>query len=571
MNSYQLEHFPLDEFAYTPYLMIAGVGHQIEPIKHNDFAHYSDEHFSISCNKNLLSRLNGENGEIEYIIFFKGYITSLGLDQNSPVEKIVSKLDELKKSDHSGIYSLIAYHKPSNTTNVYNDSYGFSPLYYRTDTQHLISNIAGALAFESDTLDLGALRSFVSTGYIPNDHTLANQVMRFPEGVNTCLRKHAAAAYTANTTPITTAPALDIDDKSIQDSVDTFRESMQSNFQLNSNDKPIILPLSSGWDSRRILESMLYFDKQPSCYSCEGQNAAGIDVDAVHAKEIAEHYDLQHQITYRHFISRNYEHSKYLRILMSAESSEHTWSYSLFKETPNDSYIFDGLAGDVLGNSGFGDVSIYGKGKDTQSFLVNYLVDSRFNFLFKKSIWPNRQAITAAFEQHMSHYPNNDLAPELLFLSLHTRRRTSLWGQSLTSPKNVVIAPFMERKYLTHMLSVKPLQKFTQWMQQKALAKSNMELSQFKGSRDYAGASHNKAFDDQCRNENTTYLKALIKELLKQKGLSAFSILTLPQALFLSAYCYLPIKSNSVVWRYRQIVEVLHWWHIDRPRLNTRK
>lgn len=572
MNSYQLKNFPIEDFAYTPYLMIAGIGQEIQPINNDDFSHYSDSHFSITCNANLLSIVKNQDNQLVYVIFFRGYITTLGIDQNSPIEDIINNLDRLHQPDISGIYTLVVYEKNTSSTLIFNDSQGFSPLYYREDQQHLISNIAGALAFEEDDMDLIALRSIVSTGYIPNNRTLANQVKRFPEGVNIELLKGNKPKYQNNSSPKMFSPSRKIDETSIEESVLSFREVMKENLELNLKQKPLILPLSSGWDSRRILESMLHHNKRPLCYSAEVQNASGVDVDAAYAEKIAGHYNLQYQTITRPYIARDYQHCKLMRTLFSAESSEHTWSYKLFSAMPQNGYIFDGLAGDVSGNSGFGDTALYGHEENTKSVLVKSLISEQFDFLFDHgSYWPSQKCIENELLQHMANYPDNNLAPELLFLSLHTRRRTSLWGQAVSSPNSVVIAPFMSHKYLSQMLNIDPLKKFTSWMQQAILAKSNPELSEFTGSRDCTHSEKNPTFDKQCRAEDSLYIKSLIRALIKRKGFQAFSTLKPLQALLLVLYCYTPFPSKSIVWRYRQILEILHWWHIDRPRLTLGK
>lgn len=566
MSLLQLNNFSFDDFSFTPYLMIASAfSTPIEKIKNDGFSYFSDNNFSIVCNSNLLSIKKDEKGCIEKVVFFRGYISDLDIDQNSSLDDILEKEDELSRLNLSGIYTIIIYNVSECNISVYTDPLGFSPLYTRDTDGLLLSNIAGCLSFEQDEIDLLALRSFLSNGYIPNNRTLTENINRSKEGYNFKITLPYECELIKNCELPKDSPDLDVNDKSITECSRIFQKTITK----LSNKENITLPLSSGWDSRRILAALIKNEKKPSCYSSEVKNSAGIDVDAQHAKELANYHNLKHHTVKRDYLCKNYKDAKSLRILFSAESHDHIWAYSLFNKMPKTGYIFDGLAGDVLGNSGFGKTVLYGS--NSKEKIKDHIMESNFDFLFSKKKWPKKTKLRNEISSHISHYTKNDLAPELTFLSFHTRRVTALWGQAMSSPLSVVIAPYLDLKYMSYMLRIKPDQKLTQWMQSKVLEKEAPDTISIKSSRDYNNKSTSPAFTKKEIKEESKYIKHLINSLPLRTLISNKDIIRTKDIILILLYGIAPKSSSRFNWRYIRIIEFLHWWVVDKPYLKIIK
>lgn len=561
MKQLELSNFPFDDFSFTPYLMIASVFDvPISPIGRQDFTYFSDDNFSIVCNSNLLSTKKDVNGNIDKVVFFRGYISDLDIDQNSTLDEVLSKERELSRVNLSGIYTLIIYSSTEQTINVYTDALGFSPLYTRENTGLLLSNIAGCISFEEDDIDLLALRSSLSNGYIPNNRTLIKDISRSQEGKNLKLTKPYKCELIKNCELPQSAPDIDINDESIEKCSKIFQERMA---EISKKDK-IALPLSSGWDSRRILAALVKNGKKPDCYSSEVMNEAGIDVDARHAKELADYYKLNHCIIKRKFIAKEPNQARLLRILFSHESSEHIWAYSLFEKIPKQNYIIDGIGGDALGNSGFGNVNLYKNNKHKK--INDIITNSKTDFLFKNKAWPKKSDLKSEISNHIKKYEENDTAPELVFLSLHTRRKTAFWGQSISSPLSVIIAPYLNLDYIAYMLRINPKQKYTEWMQRKVLEKEAPETIKIKSSRDYNEIKKCENFYKETLDEESHYIKNLINSLpitnwIKSKIIRKIDIV------IIIAYGKTSIISSRFNWRYRKIIEFLNWWALEKPKI----
>lgn len=535
----------------------------IEKIKNDGFSYFSDNNFSIVCNSNLLSIKKDEKGCIEKVVFFRGYISDLDIDQNSSLDDILEKEDELSRLNLSGIYTIIIYNVSECNISVYTDPLGFSPLYTRDTDGLLLSNIAGCLSFEQDEIDLLALRSFLSNGYIPNNRTLTENINRSKEGYNFKITLPYECELIKNCELPKDSPDLDVNDKSITECSRIFQKTITK----LSNKENITLPLSSGWDSRRILAALIKNEKKPSCYSSEVKNSAGIDVDAQHAKELANYHNLKHHTVKRDFITKSHKHARLLRVLFSGESNEHIWAYSLFEKMPKRNYIFDGLAGDVLGNSGFGDSSLYQT--NNHKAIIDYLMRSTSDFLFKNEIWPKSSDVDSEILSHISHYPKNDIAPELTFISMHTRRRTSFWGQMISSPESIVLAPYLDIEYLTYMLRIKPNQKHAQWMQGKILEKEAPETKSIKSSRDYRNDLACNEFRKKETMEKSIYIKSLIRNLPIKKIIANKSVIKNTDIAIIVLYGIVPMSSSRFNWRYKKLVEFLHWRITDKPYLKV--
>lgn len=566
MKQFELSNFPFDDFSFTPYLMIASVfDTPISPIGRPDFTYFSDDNFSIVCNRNLLSTKKDVNGNIDKVVFFRGYISDLDIDQNSTLDEVLSKEHELSRINLSGIYTLIIYSSTEQTINVYTDALGFSPLYTRENNGLLLSNIAGCISFEEDDIDLLALRSSLSNGYLPNNRTLIQNISRSQEGKNLKLTKPYKCELIENCELPLSAPDIDVNDESIEKCSKIFQERMAE----ISKKYKIALPLSSGWDSRRILAALVKNSKRPVCYSSKIMNDEGIDVDAQHAKELANHHKLKHNTVERDYLWKNYKDAKLLRILFSAECHDHVWAYSLFNKIPKNGYIFDGLAGDVLGNSGFGKTTLYGA--NSKEKIKNHVIESNFDFLFANNKWPKKTELEREIFLHINSYPKNDTSAELIFLSLHTRRITAFWGQAISSPLSVVIAPYLDLKYVNHMLRISPVQKFTQWMQSKVLNKEAPDTNLIKSSRDYREKLTCSKFIKRELKEESKYIKSLIKNLPLRTWIANRDIIRKRDAFFILFYGTTPKSSSRFNWRYIRIIEFLHWWMVDKPNLKEIK
>ena len=389
---------------------------------------------------------------------------------------------------HNGVFAAALIDKQSGALTLISDATGTGPLYWRSiNGAVLFATCPDRLTLPGDQPDPLSWRVLAESGYMIGHHSLYSGIERVPPGV--CL------SFADSTTPRPRRwldPARDLppgdeplDDASIQAAEEAFSSAVGRALKIARAHKTI-LPLSSGWDSRRLLAQMQAHDHNFQTMSVRRINGRGQDVDAAFAGAIADACGVPFACIEPRFGAAHAADDAARRGLVGAETGHHDWAIPLVRPRSDEALCFiDGLGGDVLYESGFeldlpAGSHADGSGPD---LLINTVMGKAFAGQFKSGFLPGHETAREAMQARLSAYPANNNWAEHAFLLTHTGRSTALWGTQLPEPGHLVIAPYLELDHLKTLLRFDPSAKFKLRLQRACLEKYWPDLASFPGSR----------------------------------------------------------------------------------------
>jgi hypothetical protein len=255
----------------------------------------------------------------------------------------------------------------------------------------------------------------------------------------------------------------------------------------------VLLPLSSGHDSRRILGSLLR-RRQPFEAVTYRVFHKGRDLDARYGAEMARDLGLRHRIAEPQPAAEFALDDRTRQILTDAETGMHSWVPQFMRSLPAaPTMLLDGVAGDILGNPGFRIPGLYqSRAKDIE-IILDASLKGAFNNVLDPANWPDAAAVREDLRDYLLRLPQEVNLAEFAFILLRQRRATAPWSQQLLPPGHVAVCPFLDLDYLRLLLSFVPADKQAVILQRRCLAEFWPDLYRYPGTRDipdHVGQDH---------------------------------------------------------------------------------
>lgn len=433
---------------------------------------------SADNNNSLMSQHGMEK------ILFRGYESDLSVHSYSdPFEK--EKLIQ-PENIKNGVFAYIKYDSEKNRLVVRSDSLGISPLYYRKIGHvYLFASHPSLIHLNNDRVDLISWLSLLQNGFIFGDRSFYEEIQRFPAGSQLTLTKDNVTL--SKWFRLETLPAGDaaVDDAAFDAVEAAYQTAIEKCLRLKLSQ--ITLPLSSGYDSRRFfatLHSKGIPFQAVTVQAFHKKKDGYYDIEARCATEIAAAFGVKSHLLPASEGDEAKAEIEYRMRLIGTETFMHEWSVPLMKwlAGQKSSIIYDGLAGDTLGNSGF----VYdGLHKDVNNdikiILNNTLKPDVFNNISVR--FPTKNLFTRLYRDHLFSLPNNMNRTEFLFLQDRTRRSISPWITMMHPPGHVVVFPYCDLEFVRETLKYKPNEKYAWLMQKECLRRFYIRYFNFPGSR----------------------------------------------------------------------------------------
>jgi hypothetical protein len=178
------------------------------------------------------------------------------------------------------------------------------------------------------------------------------------------------------------------------------------------------------------------------------------------------------------------------RILIAAESCEHTWALSLMRSLPQrPTVFFDGLAGDALGETGYDWISGLHVSPESDHLLIaRHEINDDFDTILRRKRWPSAAAVRNELCEYIESLPAGVNRTELAFLLLHTRRSTALWSQQMLPAGHVGVYPYLDLDYIRTTLQYDPQDKLKESFQKSCLQTYWPRYFAYPGNRDFPSA-----------------------------------------------------------------------------------
>jgi hypothetical protein len=423
------------------------------------------------------------SGDGRLALAFRGYLVDPPLHSYSPGDRLIRYWMGDWRRLHNGVFSAARICDDGRELTLVTDLLGFSPVYY--------AHLAGAIVFSTNPRllaspqvqpDYIAWRGLLESGFISSDRTLSLGVCRLPAGK--VLRATHDSTKLDSWLELDALPAGErrLDSRGIAEVEQTFHQAVDRCLALEN--LQVLLPLSSGHDSRRLLGSLLRRGQAFDAVTCRVFHK-GRDLDARYAAEMARDLRLRHRIVEPAPVAEFAVDDRTRRILTDAETGMHSWVPQFMRSLPTaPTMLLDGIAGDILGNPGFRIPGLYeSRAKDIE-IILDASLGGAFNNVLDQANWPEAAAVREDLRDYLQRLPQRINLAEFAFILLRQRRATASWSQQLLPPGHVAVCPFLDVDYLRLLLSFVPADKHAVILQRRCLAEFWPDLYRYPGTRD---------------------------------------------------------------------------------------
>lgn len=419
---------------------------------------------------------------------FRGYIVPR-LHSYAASRDILQYWTHRLHAEHNGVFSAAVIGADGRTLTLVTDVLGMGPVYYRMLGDAIVfATNPRYLMIDDDGPDLLAWRSLVQTSWIVGDRSLCRDVKRLPAG-------HALSLSARGQT---LAPWFDfqrlpagtraVGPTAVSEVEEALEQAIGRCLQLQTGG--VVLPLSSGFDSRRMLAIMMKARVDFQAITCRTYQKSHRDLDARYAHQMARDFGFAHQIvepgTYQQYVADDVAR----RVLVASETREHSWAISVMKALPDRSNLFfDGIGGDILGDpvgwSVHVGLAVESRSPDIEVDAIAKLsIRNTFDSVLSPTRWPHLEEVRQEVKSYVrSFLPRQNLS-ELAFLLLRQRRAIAPWSQQLLPPGHVPVCPYLDLDYLRVLLDFTSVDKHATKFQRACLREFWPDLYRYPGNRD---------------------------------------------------------------------------------------
>jgi hypothetical protein len=146
------------------------------------------------------------------------------------------------------------------------------------------------------------------------------------------------------------------------------------------------------------------------------------------------------------------------------------------------SLIFDGLAGDTFGNSGF-EINGLHETPEKDCELLVHETSKPFFLRQLSNLFPTLSQFQQQSRAYLAQFAPNMNQAELAFLHSRTRRSISPWITMMHPPGHVAVFPYCDLEFALATLKYHPAEKYKWFFQKECLRRFYPEFFDFPGSR----------------------------------------------------------------------------------------
>lgn len=417
---------------------------------------------------------------------FRGYVLDPPLHSWSSDAHIARYWADGLARTHNGVFSAALIGARGRQLRLITDAWGVAPLYWRrlADGLVLFATSPRFLQADGDAVEPIAERMFMHQSALCGELSFISGVRRvgpgrvitFSGGRERTADWFSYASLAEGREPVTP--------EAVRLSEDAFNTAMERCARLMPGGRHD-LPLSSGDDSRRILVALQESGKSFDALTVRVLQKGRRDLDARFASEMARHYGFPHTVLDVAPPSQFARDDAACRTLFASELMEHAWIAPLIRALqPRPSLVFDGLGGDIFGNTGFGVAEMHTMAEDRKldAAVRSRIPDSSIQALRARA-WAPLSAVWANVVDYLGFLPEGPNRTDLAFLVTRAQRGTGPCLQHLLPPGHVAVYPYLDLDHAMTTLRFDPLGKLQQTLQARCLQRFWPAYYAFGGSR----------------------------------------------------------------------------------------
>ena len=487
------------------------------------------------------------------VVVFRGYLADDALHSYSDpnIVKDYWSGDLLKQ--HNGVFSAVTISDGGQKLNVITDLFGMGPVYTRKIGNFIFfSSAASLLSFEDDEPDMTAWYMRLIIGSVPGVRSLSTSI--------TLCESASVTSYSANEQTVSKWYDLNqlprgeypVNEDTLKRSEKSLSEAIRK--CLNLKNGRIILPLSGGYDSRRLFGHLNTSKVEFETISVQMPTKMGADVDGMIASQIAKDHHVKN-IALKYPSDQQWNKNNEKRILaLDALCDSHTWSPPLFQEIGHQySCVYDGIAGDTF----------VGDGWRYKNFDEDILEDNFPKALNQKS-FPEVKTVLSELTRMHNAQPDGPNKGLFTYVAWHSRRNTSLWSQQQALPGQLIVCPYFDLNYVITMLNYVLEDGDMYRIQRGVIEKYWHKLNSYASTRSLPDLYESLGRLADERKDQA--LRKLMKEIQRNKvqGFRLSTALSFLGNLAMFANRFSRSIRNKTYWWACQISEIFFWWQ-NRP------
>lgn len=419
-------------------------------------------------------------------VAFRGYLLNGGIHSASTPSRVIRYWDDEVERRHNGVFAAALVQEWDPALELVSDAFGIAPLYWRQEADGLVlfSTSSRLLRTDGDEVNGLSARSLFARGSLVGDLSLLRRVNRVPPG--SVLLFTASGVEQRPWFDYSGLPPGDepITDDTLPTAEETFQQAIERCLALLPGG-PIDLPLSSGDDSRRILAALHSRGTPLRAVTARVFQKEGRDLDARFAAEMAAALKFDHEVIELPDGHAYGQDDAAARVLMNAEVSEHTWFLGVARALGGRrSLVFDGLAGDIVGNTGYGVRELHVMPEEQKlSRIAMLALGDDGDQLLKQGVWAPLADARAYLVDFLQRVPPSTNRADVAFMLIRARRGTGACAQQLLQAGQIAVYPYLDLDHVDATLNLSSIDKLTQTVQARCLERFWPDYYRFGGSR----------------------------------------------------------------------------------------
>ncbi len=416
---------------------------------------------------------------------FRGYVVDPPLHQYSAPSDLWSYWQRGGGRYPNGIFAIALLEGLSNQLTLRTDAFGFSPLYYRVRGELvLFGTKPDFLVTQDSEIDPLGTASVLAHGYPLGDRSLFQDVARCPYGVTLRFVNGTVPSHETWFGPDDLPePDQPFDDAAAARVEGAFQQAVDRCAALGHG--ATHLPLTSGYDSRRIAGALLERGTPFKATTVRVFRNVDRDLDARHAAEIARHFGFEHKVVELPSADAYAEDDAARRFELCAETAMHDgWVASLMRALPDPpATIVDGFLGDVLAYPGYrleGADFFTDPERDIER-IADDLARTPLQRHIATTFRPG-DSVRAELSRYLAPMARKRNVAEFAYMLLRQRRATVLWSQQLMRPGHLMTCPYADLDYIRTVTAVRPEDRCATHVQRVCLERYHRRLASFPGS-----------------------------------------------------------------------------------------
>lgn len=501
----------------------------------------------------LLFPKETESDQRADLVIHRGYLADAALHSYSEPESIRDYWSGDLKKRHNGIFSAVVINDDEKSLKIITDVFGVGPVFYREIGEKIFfSSTPALLSLQDDEMDLMSWALRKKLGHVPGDATLSQGVKKVSPAAITTFDKNGMTVKNWYDYSNFASGEKPVDDDALAACETSFSTAMEKCRKIEFGE--VKLPLSSGYDSRRIFAHLQEKSDNFETLTVQMPTAEGEDVDGVFAPQMSKDFGYSNKLFKIPTAKQWHEFDNQRLFSLDAQTDFHTWSVRIFNYYRGQNIsIYDGLGGDVMGFYGW-------------NFVYNpeqRLSDKIASFL-NKDCFPTFENIKLKMNDLYEQQPSGINRDILSFCLWQSRCGTSIWAQQQSLPGQLVFCPYFDLEYIETMLSYSVEKGLEYNLQREVLQKFWPKLASYKGSGDLPDRPKKLGRYNEL-NKTISLRKFIVKTIGKEPFASHYKKLLTPKAIQLLVFAkYSDVLTDRISWWARHVVEMVYWWN-ERP------